>query len=359
MRFFKVAVIFSVVVCCALNALAENKPLAIRDAAGRVVKLSRLPQRIVVIGRIPFMTLHLLYAFPEGRQRFVASERKGSSTPSDFLPLVDPAFARKPVLAPGPNVEEIASLNPDIVLLKGTSVDKASESLEKIGIPTFYLALETPDQFLQDVTNLGLILGNTKRAEEIRGFYQVRMERMQKRLAGVSDQKKPRVLLVEYSNRGNKVAVQVPSRTWMQTQQVQMAGGYPVWLEAVQGTEGYSIVNIEQIARWNPEQIFVVVWYLLDPAQIIRGMKTDPQWSALKAVANAQVYGFPTDIVGWDTADVRWILGAEWLATRVHPTRFKDIDMKAEIMALFGQLFGMSRAAIESGILPQVKMDVH
>jgi len=359
MRLLKAVVFSSVLACCALNAFAGNKPLEVRDAAGRIVKFARLPQRIVVIGRIPFMTLHLLYAFPEGRQRLVASERKGSATASDFLPLVDPAFARKPVLAPGPNIEEIAGFNPDLVLLKGTTIDKVSESLGKIGIQTFYLALETPDQFLQDVANLGLILGNARRGEEIQNFYKLRLERLRKGLAGVSDSRKPRVLLVEYSNRGNKVAVQVPSKSWMQTLQVQIAGGNPVWLEAVQGTEGYSIVNFEQIARWNPEKIFVVVWYLLDPPQIIRGMKADPQWSALQAVAKDQVYAFPTDIFGWDTADVRWILGVEWLATRMHPDRFKDIDLRSEVLMLFGELFGMSRSAIESGILPQVKLDVH
>jgi len=50
---------------------------------------------------------------------------------------------------------------------------------------------------------------------------------------GIADSFKPRVLLVEYSNRGGKAAVQVPSKEWMQTLQVQSAGGFPVWLEAV------------------------------------------------------------------------------------------------------------------------------
>ena len=36
---------------------------------------------------------------------------------------------------------------------------------------------------------------------------------------------------------------------------------------------------------------------------------------------------------------MRWILGMNWLATRIHPERFRDIDMKAELMAFFGQLY--------------------
>jgi iron complex transport system substrate-binding protein len=145
----------------------------------------------------------------------------------------------------------------------------------------------------------------------------------------------------------------------MQTQQVQTAGGKPVWLEAVQGSEGFTVVNFEQIARWNPDKVFVVVWYLLDPHKVVRDIKSDPKWAALKAAVNNQIYAFPSDIVGWDTGEVRWILGVEWLATRIYPERFRNFDMKAELVSFFSRLYGMKKADIEARILPQVKMDAH
>jgi iron complex transport system substrate-binding protein len=341
-----------------IGAIAQTKPIKLTDAAGRVVELAKIPQRLVIVGRAPFIPLHLLYAFPEARRRIVGIENKTTAI-SDFLPLIDLSFKTKTALSQNPNTEEIASLKPDLVIMKGVSVDKSCESLAKIGIPTLYLALETPEQFFKDTENLGIVLGNLKRAEEILSFYRTRLERLRKGLAGVADQAKPRVLLVEYSNRGGKIAVQVPAKTWMQTLEVQAAGGYPVWFDAVQGTDNYTVVNFEQIARWNPDKIFVVVWYTLDPKKVISDLKSDPQWSALKAVANNEIYGFANDIFGWDTSEPRWILGAEWLATRIHPQRFRDIDLKSEIHSFFGQLYGMSKAGIETGILPTVKMDVH
>jgi len=75
-------------------AAPESSAIEISDAAGRRVKLGHIPQRIVVVGRLPFTVLHLLYAFPEGRQRVVGSENKGIST-NDFLPIVDPSFTGK------------------------------------------------------------------------------------------------------------------------------------------------------------------------------------------------------------------------------------------------------------------------
>jgi iron complex transport system substrate-binding protein len=335
----------------------DTKPVRIIDATGRSVELARIPQRLVVVGIGPYMALHLLYAFPEGRQRLVGMEMKGTST-SDFLPLVDPSFRNKSVLNSNPNAEQIARLKPDLVIMRGEAVEKLGESLAQVGIPTLYLALETPEQFFKDVRNLGIILGNSRRADEILAFYRTRLDRLHKGTAGLREQDKPRVLLVEYSDRGGKAAARVPGKSRMQTIEVQTAGGNPVWLEAALGVEGYTIVNFEQIARWNPDKLFIVVWYTLDPQTVINDLKSDPQWSALKAIVNKQIYAFPGDLFGWDTPEMRWILGMEWLATRIHPERFKDIDMKSELMAFFSQLYGMSKPAIEAGILPRVKMDV-
>jgi iron complex transport system substrate-binding protein len=353
----KFLILLSVVLWCGFRAFAEAKPIRLTDATGRVVELAGIPQRLVVVGRGPFMVLHLLYAFPEGRQRLVGTEYKGTSA-SDFLPYVDASFKTKSVLNSNANVEQVAALKPDLVIMKGVVVDRQGDSLIKAGIPALYLALETPEQFAKDVANIGLVLGNTKRANEIRDFYQKRLDRLRKGTAGLKDTDKPRVLLMEYSDRGGKAAVQVPARRWMQTIEVETAGGNPVWFEAAKSSDGYTIVNFEQIASWNPDKIFIVVWYTLDPRKVIQDLKSDPQWAALKAVANRELYAFPSDIFGWDTPEMRWILGMNWLATKIQPERFRDIDMNAELMAFFSRLYGMDTATIEAVILPRVKMDV-
>lgn len=326
------------------------------DGAGRTVEFSRIPQRLVVVGRAPYMTLHLLYTFDEGRQRLAGMEKKWTSA-SDFLPLVDAAFKNKPVLSPNPNAEQIAGLNPDLVIMKGSSIDPLGETLEKVGIPFFYLALENPELFTKDVMNVGAILNNPKRAKEIAAFYQTRLERVRKGLAGIKDSEKSRVLLLNYSDRGAGAAVQVPAKSWMQTIEVQVAGGNPVWLEAAQGSEGWTIVNFEQIARWNPDKIFVVVGYTLNPEKVMRDIKSDSHWGALRAAAKNEIHIFPSDFYEWDQAEMRWILGIDWLATRIYPTRFKDIDIRSEVLAFFSQLFGMKKNEIESAILPKVKLD--
>ena len=41
---------------------------------------------------------------------------------------------------------------------------------------------------------------------------------------------------------------------------VELAGGVPVWTAAVQGG-GWAVVNLEQIAAWNPDQIYVINYF--------------------------------------------------------------------------------------------------
>ncbi len=335
---------------------SQPQSIQFTDAAGRLVQLEGPPHRIVVIGRGPHLILHLLSMFPEGRDRLAGMETRGKSA-SDFLDLIDPSFKDKKALGVSPGPEEIAALQPDLVFIKGSSAERMSEALAKIKIPVAYLSLETPEEFYRDVANVGIVLENKARAAEITTFFRVRIECIQKVLSGRSE-KKPRVLLVMATDRGGKYAVQVPAAGWMQTFQVRAAGGIPVWLEAVQKTSGWTIVNLEQIARWDPDKIFVVVWYSIDPQKLIDSYKTDPQWRALKAVKAGELWLFPSDIFGWDSPDPRWILGLMWLAGRIQPDLFKGVDMIGEVHEFYEYLFGLDRTTVDSLILPKIRLDI-
>ena len=339
--------------------ISNDGPVKVTDAAGRTVELERLPRRIAAVGRAPYMGLHLLYMFPEGRTRLVGAESR-SATPSDFLPHVQPDFLDRIVtMAANPNPEQIAALDPDLVLIKSIALEQKGEALAQLDIPVVYLGLETPEQFFQDVSNLGKLLGNTARADEILSFYQSRLDHITSRVEEIPESQRPRVLLVEYSDRGGEVAVQVPAMGWMQTIQVETAGGIAVWGSEAAITDGWTVVNFEQIAAWDPDKVYVVVWYKLEPREVIDGLKADDKWSRLRAVQDQELYAFPADIFGWDTPEPRWILGMQWLASRLHPEQFSHIDMEEEIYTFFEELYDMDRAEIDETIMPKVFLNVH
>jgi iron complex transport system substrate-binding protein len=357
-RVLTVAVLISAAAVFPASSQASPRAIRITDASGRVVTLESLPKRLVVIGKGPHLILHLLYMFPEGRERLAGMEKRGS-TASDFLDAIDPAFKENRTMGVNPGPEEIAALRPDLVLMKLSADQRMSEALAKAGIPVATLSLETPGEFFRDVANVGILLGNEARAAEIASFFRGRIERIQKALAAAPGEKRPRVLLVMATDRGGKFAVQVPAESWMQTFQVRTAGGTPVWLEGLKTTSGWTIVNLEQVAGWDPDMVFVVVWHSLDPQALIDSFKADPQWSALKAVRAGELYAFPQDIFGWDSPDPRWILGLTWLVGRIHPGLFKDTDMTGEVYNFYRTLFGLDRGAVERLIIPKIHLNVH
>jgi len=261
-------------------------------------------------------------------------------------------------LAANPNPEQIAALEPDLVLMKSVVMEQMGEALAQVKIPVVYVGLETPEQFFQDVTNLGLLLGNPTRAAEIIAFYQSRLDRVTARVADTPESERPRVLLVDYSDRGAEVAVQVPAQAWMQTFQVKTAGGIPVWISEAQITDGWTVVNVEQIAAWDPDKIFVVMTYDHDAQAVIDGLKADVYWSKLTATQNGELYAYPMDHFQWNTPEPRWILGFTWLATRIYPDLFADVNLQEEVYTFFDELYGLDRATVDKVIMPKVFLDV-
>jgi iron complex transport system substrate-binding protein len=322
------------------------------DALGRSVELEGLPQRIVSAGRSGLTIVETFFLFPEARERVVAIS-VGQQKPGAFLSLVDPAYDQKLEIPPDAGPEQLAPLRPDVVVLRSFMADTMGAALEQIGIPVVYVDLETPEQYFRDLLTLGQLLGNEARAQEIGAFYQERLDGIGEGLAGLDPAARPRVLLVQYSAQGGEVSLEVPSAAWLQTMEVELAGGEPVWREAAQAG-GWTIVNLEQIAAWNPDQVYVIS-YGDDPAQVVEALRANSQWQELAAVQSGQIYGFPGEFFSWDQPDPRWILGVTWLAGRIHPERFPELDMSREIQEFFGEMYGLDEATVAQEIVPRLR----
>jgi iron complex transport system substrate-binding protein len=328
-----------------------QQPFTITDALAREVTFAEPPQRIVVAGRATTLLLNALYMYPEASQRLVAFEQR-SQTASPFLVVANPNLGEKTTLEMNASAEQIAPLHPDAVLMKTYMRDSLGVTLEELDIPTVYLDLETPESFLRDMAMLGQLFGNPERAEEITAFYQERLDRLETLMAGLTDEVKPSVLMMQYSDKGGEVAFNVPPASWLQTTMVTLAGGLPIWTEASE-TGGWTVVGFEQIAAWNPDLIFVI-YYSGDSTEIADMLAADANWQALDAVWSGQLLGFPGDFLSWDQPDPRWILGLSWLATQVQPTLTGEIDIMDEVQSFYSEMYLLSPEAIEADVLPLV-----
>lgn len=330
---------------------ATAEPLVLVDALGREVLFAEPPERIAIAGRATALLAHSVYMFPEADERLVTLEDRVQRDLS-FYPMVDGSFDQKSLLERDAGPEQIAPFDPDVVLLKSYLAESLGDPLERLGIPFITLDLETPDQFQRDIRLLGLLLGNETRAETILNYYESRVAMVAEHLDDVGPRERPSVLLLQYSDRGGEVAFNVPSVHWLQTHLVQEAGGDPVWLDAAQGG-GWTVIGFEQVAAWDPDKI-IVINYRSDPAPVLEGLRVDPNWSALSAVQDGQLHGFPGDYLSWDQPDPRWILGLIWLAKTLHPDQTEAIDLAQEISLFYQEMYGLDPETIEVEILPRL-----
>lgn len=334
----------------------ESAGIVVTDALGREVSFDSLPEAAVIAGRGTYMVTSAVFMFDEAKERLAAFEGGRFNDPTTFIPLIDESFADKTILERNAGPEQIAPVNPDVIVLKTTAQESLGEPLEQLGIPIVYLEMESVEQYFDDIRALGQLFGNTERADEIVAYFQERLDRVAEAVDSVDEAEKPSVLLMQYDVEGDTVAVEVPSADWLQTRQVELAGGDPVWTDAAPGG-GWTTVNFEQIAQWNPEKIFVVT-YQSDATEVVNELKASPEWQALDAVQNNEIYGFPEDIFGWDSPDPRWILGVTWLASKIHPELMGDLDMMEEVRSFFETLYGMDADTIETSIIPTLTGDL-
>jgi len=98
----------------------------------------------------------------------------------------------------------------------------------------------------------------------------------------------------------------------LQAEMVALAGGVNV----AQEINGYwTEVNLEQVAQWDPEIIFVVPY----KGASVEAILNSPEWANISAVKNGQVFMLPKYLGPWDTPIPEAVLGIEWMAGKLFP----------------------------------------
>ncbi|MDZ7844673.1 MAG: ABC transporter substrate-binding protein [Anaerolineales bacterium] len=332
-----------------------DSSVQITDSTGQTLVLDEVPQRIAVAGKATVMVQDAVFLFEEAEDRVIALENRNQSA-FGFLPVVDPTFEQKEFIEMNAGPEQIAAVNPDLVIMKNFLKDSLGASLESLDIPVFYLDLETPEAFYQDVTALGELFANPARAEEINRFYQERVELVESLTADLSPEQKPSVLVLEYSDRGGETAFSVPPVSWLQTRMVEIAGGTPIW-KGMDAGGGWSVVTLDQIAAWNPDQIYIID-YQGKAAEVTERLRENDIWSSLKAVENDQLYAFAFDYYSWDQPDTRWILGLEWMASKIHPENAPEIDILEQVEEFYVTLYRLDQETIAEDVISKLTGDL-
>jgi len=311
------------------------------------------PVRVVSCGKGFSLVLDAIYLFPEALPSLVAMG-KTSQAGGNFIEYLDPHFGEKALFAMDVSAEEIASHRPDWVIIKSYLTSSLGAQLTALSIPVLSVDLETPEQYTRDLTAIGEILGNPGRASDLVSYFDGKREWVSGMTRDLAPEKQPRVLFLSSTVKGGTVSFNVPPADWMQSLLFQWAGAEPVW--AAQRMTGWTEVNFEQIAAWNPEYIFIVSYHT-PVMEVKEALLADPRWKELSAVRAGKLLAFPGDYLSWDQPDPRWILGLFWLTNTLHPELLDDARMDAELRNFFSFAWGLTPEAVERDIVPRIVGD--
>lgn len=351
-RLLLTLLILCVVLSGCSNPGKKNQAIIeIKDAFDRDIMLTKYPEKILIAGKQTPMIANFFYMFESASEKINAIENRNQSN-DQYLNLIDPDIETKYILEKGAGAEQIAPLEPDLVILKTTMRESVGLSIERLEIPVVYVELETLDQIYRDLRNIAVILNEENRGEYLVKQYQEFTKSIEEKIKNKLESKKPVVLVTRVENLDGEYIFSVPSSKWLQTLMIEDLDALPVWKEATPAG-GWSEVNIEQILKWNPDFVFVIN-YQGDAPEIIDSINQDELWENLNAAIKKNIFSFPYDFISWDQPDPRWILGYSFLAWSLYPELFDDEFFLEIIRDFHLEFFNLDTSTFEDQILSRI-----
>lgn len=313
------------------------------DANGRTLLLKENPSSIMVAGKAAVMPANALFLFPEVEDMELQLSKTDQGL-GDFFSLLRPSLDDQPRFSQNASVEEIASKNPELVLLKATHYESIAKKLDQLGVPNFTMNLETYEDWQTEVTELGKLLKNTARAKQVLSIYESRLANITDRVSTLKQDQKARVLLLQGSINDTIQSFSIAPDAWMQSWMVEQVGANAVWKGANTASSGWSTVSFEQIAAWNPQVIYIVS-YKSPTDSFIQEIYSSSLWNALDAVKDHQVKATPADVMSYMQPVSSWILGAEWMAKDLYPELFTSMQMEEQVRSFYRQMYNITDKA--------------
>ena len=277
-------------------------PLTFKDALGNQLTLSQPAQRIISLA--PSNT-EILFAVGAGKQVIAREDFSNFPAEAAALPSVGGSMAKY-------NMEEIARLQPDLLLASPLTSAELVKSLQEIA-PNVYV-LPNPkslEDLYANLITVGQLTGRQAEAEILVKGLQSRAQAVLDKVAGRTETPK-----VFYELDGTD-----PAKPW--------TAGPGTFIDLLIGLAGGQNIGASLNGEW--AQISQEELIVQNPDIILLGdslygvtseqVATRPGWGDIQAVKNTRVYGFNDDLVS--RPGPRMIDGLEELAQAMHPELFK------------------------------------
>ena len=227
-----------------------------------------------------------------------------------------------------PNVEELLSVDPELVLQWGTRGDDIIAPIVNAGLPVVTLRYGTEEDAAQWLGMMGQILGREDRSDAILAWRSEALADMQAATGAIPDNERPRTLyFLRYLS-----SLRVAGTGTYNDFTINLAGGSNVAAEL----NRFNDVSPEQILAWDPEVILLNGFEdELSPEDVY----SNPVFADVSAVRNRRVYQLPLGGYRWDPPNQESPLTWAWAASLLHPEQF-NVDIRSQIEERYALLYG-------------------
>lgn len=267
----------------------------------------------------------------------------------DYMTKVFPGIEELPT--PGGlqewNVEQIAALNPDVVIAASQAPEDAMQQVRDLGIPVVVVSLrgegkqaEAQNPRLADadaaytegcewaIKTLGKLAGKDDQAEEIWNFCLESRDIVDKAIGEMDDADRVKVVVL-----ANGIAY--GNDKYVGCQLLRAGAVNSAALAGVQGNTDY---NAELVATWDPDVIITQDRYPDD----YNTVTTDEQYAELRAVKNGKVIEAPYWTKPWGNPDTDSIaLGELWLSHTFYPEKVSASTVQEKAESFYEWFYGI------------------
>lgn len=342
--------------CSNLDSKAEDKitktesvqtkeNIEIMDQADHKVSLQVPVDRIVCLQHHSLDILGQLGA----QEKVVAVEAKWQKNLGDYIKQVYPNIEALPT--PGElktmNVEAVAELKPDVVIVASQANPEDLKKLDELGIPYITVSLRgegkqeeaqnprlaNSDKAYTDglewaVKTLGKITGTSERADKIWDFCMESRAYVEKQIGDIAEENRVKVFVANEGEQtyGNDKYVGA---------QLLRAGAINV---ADKDIQGYKPYNFEQVAVWDPDYIVVQDRY----PEVYKEVTTGEKWQSIRAVKEGNVLLAPFWTKPWGNPDTDSVaLGEAWLASKFYPEKVTTDYVRERAEKFYKEFYGI------------------
>ena len=239
------------------------------------------------------------------------------------------------------NVEEVLALKPDVVFTTAHR-SQQKEEIKKAGLAAVAVSVNKWDYNILDTYDgwidvLSQVFPENDKKDAVSAYSRKVYETIQSRVSSIPENDRKKVLFLFMCNEKTIVTSgkHFFGQFWCD------AVGAKNVAEEVGAENSNAVINMEQIYKWNPDIILITNFTSQTADDLYNNRTANYDWSPIKAVQNRTVYKMPLGTYRSYTPSADTPVTLYWIAKKVYPELFGDIDVEKEVKSYFKDMYNI------------------